>query len=375
NRAAGQGIGQPGRESGSRAGNRAAEQGSRATGQARCEGAAQQLCPLLERPAVVALPAFPVSALSYWLFTQRLYHHPGHGRLFFRPPVFRVLVHFVRMKEQGANSLSNAAAWREQDGVAVLAMPALEAPGGVRAFFTGRRGGVSPQWQGGLNWSYSVGDEPANVVENRRRSIALLGLPMERTVMAGLVHGNRVVAVTGEEAPGPDAVRFVPDCDALITDRPGLALVVTAADCVPVFLYDPVRRAIGAVHAGWRGTVAGVAARAVAAMAEAFGSRPADLLAAVGPSIGPCCYEVDDAVAEPLRTYYGDFAGELLAPGRAPGKYLLNLWEANRRDLRQAGVAQVSVSAACTACGVDRLFSHRAEAGAAGRGAAVIALV
>jgi YfiH family protein len=280
------------------------------------------------------------------------------------------------MKGQGANSMSNAAAWREQDGVAVLAMPALEAPGGVRAFFTGRRGGVSPQWQGGLNWSYAVGDEPAHVIENRRRTLSLLGLALSHTVMAGLVHGNRVVAVTGDEAPGPDAVRFVPDCDALITDRPGVALVVTAADCVPVFLYDPVRQAVGAVHAGWRGTVAGVAGRAVAALAEAYGSRPADLLAAVGPSIGPCCYEVDDAVASPLRAYYGDSAAaELLAPGRAPGKYMLDLWAANRRDLHQAGVAQVSVSGECTACGVDRLFSHRAEAGAAGRGAAVIALV
>jgi polyphenol oxidase len=271
--------------------------------------------------------------------------------------------------------LTEPAQWREHDGIQALHMTGLEGAGGVSAFFTGRPGGISPSWQGGLNWSYSVGDQPAHVAENRRRTLALLGLPVHRAVMAGLVHGSRVVAVTGAEAPGLDAVRFVPECDALITDQPGLALIITAADCVPVFLYDPVRRAIGAVHAGWRGTVAGIAGRTVAALVQTYGCRPADIRAAVGPSIGPCCYEVDDVVAQPLRAYYGEAAEALLEPGRAPGKYMLNLWEANSLDLRRAGVSLAEVAGVCTACGVDRLFSHRAEAGRAGRGAAVIALI
>lgn len=265
--------------------------------------------------------------------------------------------------------------WREHGGVSVLHMAALEAAGGVTAFFTGRGGGASERWDSGLNWSYSVGDEPARVRENRRRTLELLGLPLERAVMAGLVHGNRVVAVSGTEAPGADEVKLVPDCDALITDQPGLALIITAADCVPVFLYDPVRRAVGAVHAGWRGTVAGISGRAAAAMAVQYGCRPGDIRAAVGPSIGPCCYEVDDAVAVPLRAHYGEAASELLKPGRMPGKYMLDLWEANRQDLLAAGVAQVMVAGECTACNASRLFSHRAEAGTAGRGAAVIALL
>lgn len=273
-------------------------------------------------------------------------------------------------------------AWDERNGVQVLHMAAMEALGGVAAFFTGRAGGVSERWDGGLNWSYSVGDEPAAVAENRRRSLDLLGLPVHRAVMAGLVHGNRVVAVTEADGKAPvatsaasDPVRLVPDCDALITDRPGVALVVTAADCVPVFLYDPVHRAIAAVHAGWRGTVAGICAESVRAMAATYGSQPADIHAAIGPSIGPCCYEVDDAVAGPVRAYYGDKASWLLKPGRAPGKYQLNLWEANRQDLLRAGVTHVDISCECTSCGVDRLFSHRAEAGTAGRGAAIIALL
>lgn len=268
--------------------------------------------------------------------------------------------------------MSQPARWQTRDGIDVLHMATLEAAGGVAAIFTGRRGGASTRWQGGLNWSYSTGDDRGHVAENRRRTLQFLGLPMERAVMAGLVHGNRVVAVTGEEPPGPDTVRVVPDCDGLLTNQPGLALVVTAADCVPVFLYDPVHRAVGAVHAGWRGTVGGICAVAVAAMAREYGSRPAEIHAAVGPSIGPCCYEVDDQVAGPLRDYYGELADRCLTP-HGP-KYLLDLWEANRQDLLRAGVQHVEISGACTACGVDRLFSHRAEAGTAGRGAAVIAL-
>lgn len=268
------------------------------------------------------------------------------------------------------------AAWRERDGVQSLRLESLEALGGVGALFSGRLGGVSPRWGQGLNWSYSVGDALAHVRENRRRTLALLGLGVDRAVMAGLVHGDRVVAVTGAERPaGPDDVALVDQCDALITDQVGLALIVTAADCVPVYLYDPVRRAVGVAHAGWRGTVAGIAGKTAQAMAAQYGCRPGDIHAAVGPSIGPCCYEVDDAVAGPLRQYYGAGAEPLLQPGQAPGKYQLDLWEANRLDLVNAGVGSVSLSGECTACRVERLFSHRAEGGAAGRGAAVVALL
>lgn len=270
--------------------------------------------------------------------------------------------------------MTKAPIWREEAGLGLLHLAELEALGGVCACFTGRGGGVSPAWAGGLNWSYSVGDDPESVRTNRIRTLELLGLPLERAVMAGLVHGSRVVAVTGNEAPGLDEVRLVPDCDGLLTDLPGLALVVTAADCVPVLLYDPVRRVVGAVHAGWRGTVAGVAGAAVRAMAERYGCDPSEVHAAVGPSIGPCCYEVDDLVALPVRQRFGSDADGLLAPGARPGKYMLDLWAANRLELGRAGVTQVDGGGLCTSCQVERYFSHRAERGRAGRGAAIIAL-
>lgn len=270
--------------------------------------------------------------------------------------------------------MAEVARWQTQGGIEALRMTFLERAGGVRACFTGRGGGVSSRWNGGLNWSYSVGDDSDSVAENRRRTLLLLGLSPAQAVMAGLVHGDRVVAVTGDEPPGRDGVRAVPDCDALITDQPDVALVVTAADCVPVFLYDPVRRSVGIAHAGWRGTVGGIAGKTVQAMVRTYGCNPAEMLAVVGPSIGPCCYEVGDQVADPLRAQYGEAAESLLKPGSAPGKYLLDLWEANRFDLSRAGLTSAAVSGECSACGTDRYFSHRAEAGGAGRGAALIAL-
>lgn len=266
--------------------------------------------------------------------------------------------------------------WSEEEGLLTLRLDALERLGGLSARFTGRRGGVSNRWEAGcgLNWSVSVGDEPAQVRENRRRSLALLGLPVEAGVMAGLVHGDRVVALTGTEGATPGDVGVVPSCDGLITDQVGLALIATAADCVPIYLYDPVRRAIGVAHAGWRGTVAGIAGKTAQAMVAQYGCQPGDIHAAVGPSIGPCCYEVDEAVAGPLRQHYGPGADALLTPGKAPGKYQLDLWAANRLDLERAGLTDVTIAGACTSCQVDRLFSHRAESGQAGRGAALIAM-
>jgi YfiH family protein len=264
--------------------------------------------------------------------------------------------------------------WTLHNGAEIYHLRALEALGGVRAIFTGRRGVVSERWSGGLNWSQSVGDSFANVQENRTRSLAAIDVALDHTYIAGLIHGDRVVAVTGQEPLNDDQIRLVPDCDALITNQRALALVVTAADCVPILLYDPVGRAVAAIHAGWRGTVLGICGKTMAAMTATYGSLPGEIHAAIGPSIGPCCYEVDDVVAEPLRAFYGVDADGLLRPGSAPGKYLLDLWAANRLDLTRAGVKLVNVAGECTACGVDWLFSHRAEAGKAGRGAAIIAL-
>lgn len=258
--------------------------------------------------------------------------------------------------------------WIDHAGVGTLHFPFLERFG-VSAYFTGREGGVSQRYPGGLNWSVSIGDAPEWVHENRVRSLAPAGLGPKQMAIAGLVHGADVALVTEPATP-------VPEVDGLVTERQGLALVVTAADCVPVYLVDPVSPAIGLVHAGWRGTVARAASAAVQRLAAAFGSAPARLWAVVGPSIGPCCYEVDRHVTEPLRERFGSAAERCLRPGARPDRWMLDLWEANRADLLAAGLPpeQIQVAGACTSCRVDRFFSHRAEQGQAGRGAAVLVL-
>jgi polyphenol oxidase len=259
--------------------------------------------------------------------------------------------------------------WREDGGVQLLRFPFLEQFPGVVAYFTGRAGGISERYPGGLNWSLSVGDDPARVRENRARSLGPTAVGVTGIAIAGLVHGAAVAVVRN---PSP----LVAECDGLVTDRPGLPLVVTAADCVPVYLVDPEGPSIGLAHAGWRGTAAGVATAALQRMVDAFGSRPERVRAVIGPSIGPCCYEVGEAVAAPVRDRFGTTAQRLLRPVGEPAKWFFDLWEANREELIRAGLphAQVQVAGVCTSCRVDRLFSHRAERGRAGRGAAVLAM-
>jgi YfiH family protein len=160
--------------------------------------------------------------------------------------------------------------------------------------------------------------------------------------------------------------------DALISDTPGVYLMLRFADCVPVLFYDPVRRAVGLAHAGWRGTVEKIGQATVQAMVETFGCRPVDILAGIGPSIGPCCYEVGDEVVEAARAAFP--VAPHLVDRRANGRDHLDLWEANRHQLVARGLAKVEVSGLCTACRTDEWFSHRAERGRTGRLGAVIGL-
>ena len=247
----------------------------------------------------------------------------------------------------------------------------------VHAFST-RHGGVSSGTFASLNLSARVGDLPELVVENRRRLLESLGLRLEDTVALLQVHGNRVVEATGgdrgrgvvESAPLPE------QADAMITRESGLGLLIVAADCVPVLFWDPVKGAIGAAHAGWRGTVRGVAARTLVAMAETFGTKAGDVLVGVGPAIGPCCYEVDEPVLSALEQAFPDHYSRVVAPAYRSGHGMLDLQEANRLQLLDAGVpeSQIEVLGLCTACHRDQFYSERAEGRPSGRFGAVIAL-
>ena len=261
---------------------------------------------------------------------------------------------------------------RALGGVAVWQVePWLER--GIVHGFSERGGGVSLHPFHGLNLGLHVGDDPAHVLENRRRLCQALGVLPEALVAGEQVHGADVAVVTPAHM-GRGAQRAadaLPGVDALITREAGPVLLGLFADCVPLLLVDPETPAVGLVHAGWRGTCQGIAARAVEAMARAFGTRPRSCEAVLGPSIGPCCYEVGPEVAE-------RFAGWAESPVQArEGRLYLDLWAANRHLLEAAGVpaANIYTAAMCTRCHSDRFFSYRAAGGHTGRMAAVIGLM
>lgn len=233
------------------------------------------------------------------------------------------------------------------------------------AVFT-RHGGVSAPPFNALNVSYSVGDDPAVVVENRRRCAAALQVALGSTITAGLVHGATVARIDAlPEERLADGSRIARDVDALITDRPGHALLITAADCLQVLLFDPRQRAIGLAHAGWRGLVAAVLGATARAMRDAYGSDPAALLAGIGPGLGPCCAAFTDPSRE-LPAHFHRYIHDRH----------VDLWAVARDQLLAAGLhpAHIEQHAICTVCHRARFFSHRGDRGRTGRFAAIIAL-
>ena len=249
-------------------------------------------------------------------------------------------------------------------GAAYLTAPNIAA---CHAFST-RLGGVSTGVLESLNLSVRRGDTPENVRENWRRLGAAAGLDLTRAVYARQIHSADVrIAQPPELEP-----RFT--CDGFVTNEPGVPLAVFMADCLPVLLHDPIAGVIGAVHCGWRGSVADILGAAVAQMC-ALGAHPADIRAAIGPGIGACCFEVGPEVVSAAEALLHAPLGALARP-RADGKALLDLKGVNARRLVQLGVpaGQIAVSDACTMCRPDVFWSHRATDGRRGVQAAVITL-
>jgi YfiH family protein len=230
-----------------------------------------------------------------------------------------------------------------------------------------RLGGVSPSPYGSLNVGHLVGDGHELVEANHELIYQALGISRRDVATAHQVHGSRV-ALVGPE----DCGRVIPATDALITDTAGIALMLRFADCLPVLLYDPVRRAIGLAHAGWKGTIEGIAAKTALVMVEAYGSRPADIIAGLGPCIGPCCYQIGSDVIESVKASFNHWQG-LLQP-RGDSSFHFDLWEANRRQLAEIGVKDIELIQLCTACRTDEFFSHRAEGGHTGRFAVILGM-
>jgi polyphenol oxidase len=229
----------------------------------------------------------------------------------------------------------------------------------THAVFT-RRGGVSPAPWKALNMGGTVGDNPLRVVENRQRAFQAMNRPGDSLYDVWLVHSASVI-----KADQPRGDQQIKQADAIITDKEGVTLFMRFADCVPLLFYDPVRNAIGLAHAGWQGTVKRAASSVVDAMQAAYGSRPQDISAAIGPSIAAHHYPVGEDVAARVRESFGEDASSLLLSQN--GEVQFDLWAANRLILEEAGVRRIENSGLCTACHVEEWYSHRAESGKTGR--------
>lgn len=235
--------------------------------------------------------------------------------------------------------------------------------------FTTRLGGVSRGILDSLNIAIKEGETRENVERNLAILAEGVGFDLDKLVCTHQTHSDIVRVVT--EADHVSVFhRDYPECDAIVTNDPGVALMIYTADCTPLLFHDPVTGAVGAAHAGWRGTAADIGGKTVRTMAEAFGCDPQNIRAAIGPNIGGCCFETDADVPEAMIATLGEEARNYIRT--AGEKYYVNLKEINAALLRRAGVARIEISADCTACQPDRYWSHRVTRGQRGSQGAVI---
>jgi len=260
--------------------------------------------------------------------------------------------------------------FHQPDELRYYTFDSLDYEGITHAVFT-RHGGVSPHPWMSLNVGGLVGDDPLRVTENRKRCFQVMGLLPETMYDVWQVHGSEVICA---ESPRPMNVPH-PRADIILTDRPGVTLFMRFADCVPVLLFDPQKRVVGLAHAGWLGTVKRTASAAIEAMQSKYGSRPADIVAAIGPSIAAHHYPVGLEVVDQVQAAFGADSKGLLASlnGDNQGMYF-DLWAANRLILEQCGVREIELAGECSACHTDDWFSHRAEHGLTGRFGVLIGL-
>ncbi|MFZ7103207.1 MAG: peptidoglycan editing factor PgeF [Peptococcaceae bacterium] len=265
---------------------------------------------------------------------------------------------------------------QENNGIKYYTIPAFSNTGLVNHGFSTRVGGCSKEPYHTLNLGLATGDDLEIVKKNRTAFAQALKISPDQMVAAGQVHGENICPVD-QSYWGKGVLEqgtAVKDTDALMTDRQGVALIAFYADCVPVLFLDPVKKVIGIAHAGWKGTVLEIARKTVQRMNEIYGCSSQNILAAIGPSIGPCHYEVDELVIDRFRNSFSAWT-KILAMKTA-GKAQLNLWEANRIQLLEAGLTATNITMAeiCTYCHPELLYSYRYNYGKTGRMAGLIML-
>lgn len=263
-----------------------------------------------------------------------------------------------------------------KDAVAYLTFCRLEKIDGIKHGFSTRLGGVSNGEFRSLNMSFGRGDSDENVLENYHRLCGAIGVDFSTLTASSQDHHTFVRKVTSEQCGiGITRPKDMQSVDGLITNEKNVALVTYYADCTPLLFVDKKNHAIGAAHAGWRGTVGKIALETVRRMEENFGTKPEDLIVTIGPVIGVCCYEVDEPVASQFVDLGLD-SGKFVFP-KADGKYMLDLAETNKQVLMSAGVEEKNIvkGDVCTRCNSDLIWSHRATGGKRGGMCAILSIV
>ena len=257
-------------------------------------------------------------------------------------------------------------------GVPMIRFRCLDGYDFVSLAFSTRLGGVTDKdYLSSLNFGWDRGDKEENVRENYRRLCKALGTDYKKLILSDQVHGDKIEYVDERYAAGEKIEKKLKGVDGMVTDKKGLTLATSFADCVPLFFIDTVGKVIGSSHSGWRGTVARIGQKTIKKMAEQFGSRPEDIICIIGPSICRKCYEVSEDVAiEFIKEFGRNGIAEniVMRKPETEDKFLLNLWEANRVQLSDAGVPDknIHISGICTCCNPDILYSHRASRGKRG---------
>lgn len=259
--------------------------------------------------------------------------------------------------------------FEEIEGVTLVKFPVIENTGLARHCYSTRRGGVSGPPYDTLNPGKTTADSAEHILENRKRLEAAAGLPLRESIR--IEHGSKVHVLRGSPPEFPQE-----KADSAVTDRPGAALTILYADCVPIFIVDRETPAVALVHGGWRSTAGHIVSETLGRMRAVYGTRPSACVAAVGPSICRKCFVVDEDVAALFRKTFNRWEDLFPHPSNINGKYHIDLWKLNERELLEAGLPRsgVAVSGLCTSCNPDLFYSYRRDGGTTGRMAAVIEL-
>lgn len=255
-----------------------------------------------------------------------------------------------------------------------ITFPSFDQTNLVNHCFSTKLGGVSKGIYESLNLGFGRGDDDENVKRNYKILCSTLGINSEDLVFSNQVHGINIKVISKEKGEYINSKNNSEGIDGLITNVPKLPLVTLYADCVPLFFLDPVKKVAGLAHAGWRGTVNKIGLEMVEIFRNNFHSNPEDLLIGIGPSIGKCCFEVDEPVAREFETVFSN-ADNIIYP-KDNNKYIIDLWEANKKILVDSGISpdHITVTDLCTQCNKDIFFSHRGHNGKRGSLAAIIEL-